>query len=277
MTQALTLINCNPRSGRQCTMSAHASRRRPNPLVPDLPCSARGALELELLLSLRSVDLAAVCSTIRSDIGLTVLILRASLQVSDLEPVRLCERVALLGRARLARMVRECSLHSFEDDADVRASVEVLWRHMYLTANAAEIISRHIEGVDPEESYLGGLLHDIGYLHSLLCQGWNSLAVPEQLGGILAQAWNLPPVIAEAIGGFRSASAYSKLNAVLRVAHRWSTAVNPDPGGEPGLGGCTSEAFISRCLPFLPRTAHSLLENRLRTLEARAGGFACYR
>jgi HD-like signal output (HDOD) protein len=91
-----------------------------------------------------------------------------------------------------------------------------LWLHALATAKAAHILSKHFHGINPDLSYVAGLMHDLGkvlfYTHFLEdLQG--ILALKEkygflwpdaeaayglyhsELGGWVGEAWGLPPDI----------------------------------------------------------------------------------
>jgi putative nucleotidyltransferase with HDIG domain len=95
-----------------------------------------------------------------------------------------------------------------------------LWNHMVATGVVAELIARECGGIQPQQAYLAGLLHDVGiilidqYLHKLfqrivdqlteetpLCEveievlGFDHQA----LGAHVAARWNLPEHLVDAI------------------------------------------------------------------------------
>lgn len=98
-----------------------------------------------------------------------------------------------------------------------------LWRHSIAVAAGARWLANDDEYTQPEQAFIGGLLHDIGKLimDELLCTDaswqaeWNQLREEgasfvdlerwftgfdhAQLGGRVAQRWNLPASLVEAI------------------------------------------------------------------------------
>jgi HD-like signal output (HDOD) protein len=233
-----------------------------------LPCRASAVLRLELCLSQSVVDLDLICDLVRSDIGLAVTVLGASRR-SHTSPVSIRNCAVQLGSERLQQLVRRISLISFKDFAGAKSTIEDVWWHSLLTAQAAELLAVYLDCQDPEESYLGGLLHEIGMLYALLHGA--SHRTPEQLLPLLAKAWGLPTFIPEALQSLTCGMLLSDASTPLCIAHQWSLLAK-DAGPEFKRSAKSRwEAFIAQTLPFLsPERLDSLLHN-LYLLALRRG------
>lgn len=72
----------------------------------------------------------------------------------------------LLGRMRLRNIALASSLGPMmcRKSPHGDLSFEVLWRHSLSAAAAARSLARHVGGVDPEQAFTAGLVHDLGML-----------------------------------------------------------------------------------------------------------------
>jgi len=114
------------------------------------------------------------------------------------------------------------------------------WEHSIACGATTRVISRHLGVKDPEEAFVGGLLHDIGklvldqflteeYLTVLHLSKEKEIPLLEaeekiletthaQVGRYLAQKWNLPPTLEEAIAFHHNpTSAETELKLVSAV------------------------------------------------------------
>jgi putative nucleotidyltransferase with HDIG domain len=134
-----------------------------------------------------------------------------------------------------------------------------LWNHSVSTATAAQWVSRFIHYSDPEEAYVAGLLHDMGklildqylmvdyYRIVELIRVYNLALwqVEEKLlgidhatiGSLMAQKWNFPPVLVEAIRHHHApslAKSQQALSAIINIANALSKDAKyllTDPAG----------------------------------------------
>lgn len=129
-----------------------------------------------------------------------------------------------------------------------RLGAGVLWNHSIATASAALWISRSLGYPDPEEAYVAGLLHDMGKLlldqyvqvdyHNiidmmnqyglLLWQAEQKMFGIDHagVGGLMAQKWNFPSVLIEAIRYHHlpsMAMEYARLAAITNIANAVAT------------------------------------------------------
>ncbi len=122
-----------------------------------------------------------------------------------------------------------------------------LWNHSIATAVSAEWIARELRYPDPEEAYTAGLLHDMGklFLDQYVFSDYTRIVdlmlkykltlyqAEEQLlgidhakvGGLIAEKWNFPLVLVEAIRHHHTPSstqiAKNKLPAIINIANSY--------------------------------------------------------
>lgn len=198
--------------------------------VPTPAAMPAAVLTLELLLSTRRIDLHAITSTVKSDLGLTIQVLRYASRALPgyLEnPGRLDACLVHLGVDNLKRMLLRTAVLATEASG-VKESAHALWRHARTTAMAAELIASQCPGEDAEKAYLEGLLHDIGQLPSSL--GWARVPLltdPCEIGCVLASAWALPSFVSEGIIRYHArVSPRSRVGTLswFRANHDWTLA-----------------------------------------------------
>lgn len=121
-----------------------------------------------------------------------------------------------------------------------------LWNHSIATAVSAEWIARELRYPDPEEAYTAGLLHDMGklFLDQFVFSDYTRIVdlmlrykltlymAEEQLlgidhakvGGIIAEKWNFPIVLVDAIRYHHTPSfarSNQRLPAIVNVANSY--------------------------------------------------------
>lgn len=149
------------------------------------------------------------------------------------------------------------------------SDMEALWRHCRVTAHLSRLVGRYVQGVDWEEAFLCGLLHDVGLVANL---AWIATYQPttsddiafatarelhEEAGGVVAKRWELPEQIEIVLGHHHSlvhAGEPHLLSAVVSVANDIAQEVSPipdaldhmdahDPEGAIELLGLSPEAM----------------------------------
>jgi len=187
---------------------------------PPLPVMPDPLLKVQSLLECPPVNLQAVTSIVRGDLGLTLQVLRIVAcdrdgHGEDLSRIQNC--IVYLGMAALQNMVYAVPVLASSPSPAAR-----LWQHSRLTAVIAESIASGMGDIDPEKAYLSGLLHDIGTLPELFSEyrpasdSGNSVT----LGCELAAAWDLPAFVAETITGLCTATGNGRTLAdVVAAAH----------------------------------------------------------
>lgn len=122
-----------------------------------------------------------------------------------------------------------------------RKRLEELWAHAVVTAVCAKALTSRLRLCDPDEAFTAGLLHDVGRLVIAVRFRdlyWETLGGAAELGpvieleqgtfgvdhaevgGWLLEAWNLPPLIVEAVRQHHGDEARGGLSRVLTLANR---------------------------------------------------------
>lgn len=164
--------------------------------------------------------------------------------------------VMLLGHSEISRLVLTYDLKQrvFSLNKDQRDYLNRLWLHSIATATTSRIIAKQIALPTIGEEFTIGLLHDMGkivlaqhFSHSLskTVQIIDDLAMGDieaelqifaishdEIGGILAENWNLPPVIINVMRHHHNverAGEYRNIAAVVRTAdlltERWGLGI----------------------------------------------------
>jgi putative nucleotidyltransferase with HDIG domain len=132
--------------------------------LPVLPAAARECLKL---LDARDKGLDRVARVIAQDPVIAPQIMRRarSALLGRGNPVRtLDQAVARLGARELRQIIVDVSARAlFEsNNPAIRKVTKTLWEHSVAVAVLARAVARHTGELDPEISYLAGLLHDVG-------------------------------------------------------------------------------------------------------------------
>lgn len=133
-----------------------------------LPPMPELAIRLQERLADEDTDTRAVAELIRTEPALTASLLRTanSALFGGLRPITdLNQAIARLGLRRVGALVTTMLLRGqFKATSDFsEAMLKVLWDHAVTSAAASRQLAER-EGLDPEEAFLGGLLHGIGRL-----------------------------------------------------------------------------------------------------------------
>jgi putative nucleotidyltransferase with HDIG domain len=126
------------------------------------------------------------------------------------------EAIALLGFKTVKSIVMAASVYKFMDGAFTGYSLDrgELWRHAQVVASTSHYLSEKLKAGDPEEAFVGGLMHDIGkiVLNDYVRFGYSiilrlveedgvSFCDAEQqvlgfdhahVGALIMEQWNLP-------------------------------------------------------------------------------------
>ncbi len=172
------------------------------------------------------VEIQEIANLIGKDQVLTALVLQMA-NSAALGYSRNCVSPAVavmrIGLTRLrSLMLASSSYQSMNRALAVyRLGAGELWQHAQSTASASEAIARHLHHKNTEEAYVSGLVHDIGklILNQVLMTDYarisaliNQFQMPlwelekkligidhAQVGSLMAEKWNLPSSLAEAI------------------------------------------------------------------------------
>ena len=217
---------------------------------PAVPTLFATRLQLELLLSDRTVDLSAAAGIILNDLGATLEIFRRAGDDAGAgqEPLhRLEDCLASLGTDAWMEVVCANAVERVAADNEQLAELTAFCEHGRLLAYACWLVAEQTEGVCPEEAYLVGLLHEAAALPGLL--GWTLLQDAWTAGdgrrcwagagagspvSLLAGYWRLPEFLhsflASSEAGFSASAGIAgtpaRWRAILRTAHAWSRGEN---------------------------------------------------
>lgn len=188
---------------------------------PTLPACI---FQLEPLLNTSPVDLKAVSRIIGLDqdlAGQLINICNSAMaglpeNVSTLE-----EAVLLLGTERLKALILTCHLMEYTRHGLAPRLANAFWRHCFLTALLSRQLAYCLRYPQPEEAYLAGLLHDIGFLPLIIFAARNQLKTATlmldgtreslqaerdtfgvdhcQVGRMLGASWNFPRVLLDVL------------------------------------------------------------------------------
>jgi putative nucleotidyltransferase with HDIG domain len=183
--------------------------------VPQLPATTLSALDLA---GRPSADVHALVELITTDPLLSGELLRlanSALYAGRVPAETLHQAVMRVGLRELRGLIFTVSLRGvLLKDRVLRKYAEEVWRQALSVARVARAISRPL-GVDPEQAYLLGLLHDVGKvaLLTLLREegrqgndlttalvGQTFHALHEKAGATMARAWRLPLGVASVAG-----------------------------------------------------------------------------
>lgn len=138
------------------------------------------------------------------------------------EITTLSRALNLLGIRKIRSVVLAASVEGLHERKRGSFPGKVLWEHALAVAFVSQHLAQQCQSGNPEEAFMAGLLHDIGrpvmdqhgheqyqqVVELVKSQVTPTLLEAErsvfefdhtEVGGIVAHAWNLPPVIAHAI------------------------------------------------------------------------------
>lgn len=213
--------------------------------LPTLPVIVVRILELASDPDTSAINLSEVIATDQT-LAARLLRLANSAYVAPVEPVTtLTQAVVILGFSE----VRNLTLATRAFDAFPLGSSEYdreqLWRHSIATAMAAERISKTTK-TSTEHAYIAGLVHDIGKVtldalfpnafrqavkharqeHKHLWEGErDALGIHHgEVGGVLAEHWNLPNTVRTAVHYHHEPHSYDGENELAHLAYLVSLA-----------------------------------------------------
>ena len=126
------------------------------------------------------------------------------------------EAIAFLGFKTVKSIVLAASVYKFMDTSFTGYALDrgELWKHSQAVAAASRFLSQKLKMGDPEEAYVGGLMHDIGKIvlndyvrfgYGIILRLVEEERVPfgeaervvlgfdhAQVGGLVMEQWNLP-------------------------------------------------------------------------------------
>ena len=189
--------------------------------VKDIP-----SLPQFVILTLKKIDderssASDVAKSLSKDQGLVVRVLRLANSAYYGIPrtiTSVTEAVALLGFKTLRSIVLAASIYPYMAESQKGYALDKgeLWRHSLGVAYLSRYIGEKVGGIDLEEAYLAGLLHDIGkivlneyvrYGYSVINKMVEEKSIPftyaerevlgfdhAEIGGMIIDQWALPEI-----------------------------------------------------------------------------------
>lgn len=256
-------------------------------------------LELNTLLSSSSVDLKRVGKVIRNDPSLSAHVLRmcnSALFNLRRRVLSIKEAAVLMGAERLRTLVLTSSVMDFAGKKLSRDDVQNFWPHSFMTGMLSQRIAQWLEYSEPEQAYLGGLLHDIGVLPllmvageedslkgELICGPWGGSLETEkdyfgithcEIGRSIGLSWNCFPSFIDVFENHHHPQESSRdphLVGIIAAADHFCEfqCVVPFLAAEPiepaEMDPAFQEQFLSICFPRLDEQVRSEIAEILET------------
>ena len=187
----------------------------------EIPALAGTLAQLELLLKAPIVDLEVAARLVRSDLGLSIQALRqAWIQSKGSEqPWRISDCVVVLG-LRLLDVARP--LHCGVKHKFAYSEAEAFWKYASLVATVSEQTATYFDelGVDPEQAYLAGLMHNFNRLPDVL-EAVGFLESGESLRLVDCSLPSFVNDVVESTAGDRLPIEMNPLSRVVSFSKRW--------------------------------------------------------
>ncbi|MDR3255226.1 MAG: HDOD domain-containing protein [Synergistaceae bacterium] len=194
-------------------------QRRVLKRVKDIPSLPQFVVETLKMLEDPKSSASDVGGRLSKDEGLVVRVLRLANSAYYGLARRITgvsEAISFLGFKTVKSIVLAASVYKFMDSAFSGYSLDrgELWKHSQSVAAASRYLSEKLGICDPEEAYIGGLMHDIGKIvlndyvrfgYSIILRLVEEDNVPfceaerqvlgfdhAQVGGLIMEQWNLP-------------------------------------------------------------------------------------
>jgi HDOD domain len=207
--------------------------------LPDVPVMPETLLLMELGIHEFAVDLAAMSQLVLSDLGATLQILRlAARECGEARPERMEDCISILGPQACLKAAARRSIGS---GIQCRVVFEA-WAHAREIAQVFRVLAEETHGkIRPEEAYLAGLCHVLGFLPEML--SWDRPAYCGRGWGVglkLAERWSLPFCVAEFFAEMQLSRGGARWGDLARKAHR---IVRRSPLGCPLFDGESPQVY----------------------------------
>jgi putative nucleotidyltransferase with HDIG domain len=247
--------------------------------IGEMPPLPQAVVELMQLLRHESLSVNRCIALIESDPALAARTLRLANSAFYGVPGRVGSIVAavrMLGLRTVSSALTAAALQTAVRVADCPAfDFDGHKRHAIATALAARELGVLL-GMDAEEAFLAGLLHDVGQLMLAACApaeaslalawarehqasavaaetavlGWSH----PQIGAMVAERWHFPPALVRAIAQHHEPDAPDpgraiSLSGLLQAADAIAHALDGEPGNDPAA---SMPARLDRLWPTLP-------------------------
>jgi HD-like signal output (HDOD) protein len=291
-------LHSSPQTILEITIPERQQRRRARLmaiLTEGLPALPSYVFELNTLLGASSVDLKRVARVIRSDPAMSAQVIRmcnSALFSIRRRVLSIEEAAILLGSERLRTLVLTCSVMEFTEQHLPPGEVQAFWQHSFMSGMLSERIAKWIEYSEPEQAYLGGLLHDVARLPLLmvaaeedppngeaLIEFWDgSLELEKtfcglnhcEVGRLIGESWNFFPSFIDVFEHHHDPECSSRdphLVGIVAAADHFSetraTAWHPDRGAQDRTDATSEDEFFALCFPRLDGEDRSELAEML--------------
>ena len=210
--------------------------------LPVMPKPLEDALEM---LDNTAVNIPSISGIISKDQGLVTKILtiaNSPLYGLQRKVTSIDFAIMVLGFNELRNIILVLSLvESFKNKTDKYLDQKEFWLHSYLTGCAAKRISEDLDFPNEGEAFVAGFLHDMGisvihkYFHSKFIEIYDTAAEKktgfeeaefealgrnhQMIGSYLAERWNFPEILCEAILNHHSPEASTMNKALSSIVH----------------------------------------------------------
>ncbi len=216
--------------------------------LPALPATSLKAMQMTMDVRVTAAELQKVISQDQALSARILRIVNSAMYSLRREVSTVSHAVTLLGMESLRSIIMAATFQQFNEKGMKEAgglAAQLMADHAWCAAVAARIIARHVGYENLEEAFLCGLMHDLGKPVLLLCipakyleivndayRGATTFHESElsvlgfshaQVGALMAEKWNFPPHLCEAIGYHHdplAAPENAKLACVTALANR---------------------------------------------------------
>ena len=254
-------------------------QRRVLKRVNDIPSLPQFVIETLKKLDDPKSSAADVANKLSRDEGLVIRVLRLansayyglSRRISSVS-----EAISFLGFKTVKSIVLAASVYKFMDSSFTGYALDRgdLWKHSQSVASTARFLAAHVKGVDPEEAYIAGMVHDIGKIvlndyvrfgYSIIIRLVEEEQLPftdaekqvlgfdhAQVGELVIEQWNLPEIYMYTTSNHHSPAAlpedmqeYRLVVDVVHVANAICSMLGAGIGAD-GLQYSLSEESLAR-------------------------------
>lgn len=254
-------------------------QRRVLKRVNDIPSLPQFVIETLKKLDDPKSSAADVANKLSRDEGLVIRVLRLansayyglSRRISSVS-----EAISFLGFKTVKSIVLAASVYKFMDSSFTGYALDRgdLWKHSQSVASTARFLATRVKGVDPEEAYIAGMVHDIGKIvlndyvrfgYSIIIRLVEEEQLPftdaekqvlgfdhAQVGGLVIEQWNLPEIYMYTTSNHHSPAAlpedmqeYRLVVDVVHVANAICSMLGAGIGAD-GLQYSLSEESLAR-------------------------------
>lgn len=264
--------------------------------VGDLPAMPAVAMKVMEMVGDQATSARALQGIIQRDQALTAKVLKiansAMFGVSR-DITTLSHAIVMLGFSTIRSVVLAASTKSIYVKCKGVSgfSAKLLWEHSLAAAAIARRLAEKLEGVDVEESFISGLLHDVGksvlnvnffdkyseVIRETYNIGGDSVRVERrllgfdhaQVGAMVVRKWNLAKGLEEAVRYHhnpRVAGEYPVMTAAVALADELANMLGKGPGKKPDWNIDSSAAV--KMLGFGRANLEGLVEEVSGIVEA---------